>query len=203
MLHASLWRVPPEEAAALLPRGFAGGELFAEPLRLGRSALLVTGWASYAPGGVLAYEEALCAVVLRGVLRPSVCILRIWVDHPASQAGGRALWAIPKEMGRFSGTPDAPEGARLTLGEGGLSADPAMAFAFSPGLQVPGWRHFRLQTVQHSEGRLVKARLQTLGRLTLGRGRWRFDPDGPLGFLAGRTPWISARLDRAAISFGI
>jgi len=172
-------------------------------LRLGRNALLATGWASYAPGGVLAYEEALCAVVLRGVLRPSVCIVRIWVDHPASRAGGRALWAIPKDMGRFSGAPEAPGGASLTLGGSGASADPAVAFAFPPGLRVPGWRHFRLRTVQHSEARRVEARLQTVGQLTLGRARWRFEPNGPLGFLVGRTPWISARLDRAAISFGI
>src|SRR5690606_37307919 len=89
VLYASVWRVPPEKAAALLPRGSAEPEPFAEPLRMGRSALVVTGWASYAPGGVLAYEEALCAVVLRGVARPSVCVVRIWVDHPASQVGGR------------------------------------------------------------------------------------------------------------------
>ena len=59
---------------------------------------------SYEPGSVLTYSELLVA---RPVPDPAgghgrrVSITDIWVDSPASMAGGRELWAIPKGLCDF------------------------------------------------------------------------------------------------------
>lgn len=192
-LYASVWLVPratvPLLAAEAIPATIAG------------RALVVTGWALYAPGGVLAYREALCGVVLRAPRVPAIAITHIWVDHPASIAGGRALWGIPKKAGRFSGTPET--GAEVTDAQG----QPIAALHIVPGRTLPWRQGFSLRTVQRSldagGGAPVIARLRATGRLGLARADWRFDAAGPLGFLHGLRPWLSARLERSVLRFGI
>ena len=55
---------------------------------------------SYEPDSPLTYSELLVArtVPVEGQKGRSVSITDIWVDSPASVAGGRELWAIPKEL---------------------------------------------------------------------------------------------------------
>lgn len=192
-LCASVWAVPratvPPLPAEAIPATVAG------------RALVVTGWAVYAPGGILAYREALCAVVLRGPRFPAVTITHIWVDHPASVAGGRALWSIPKAAGHFSGTPET--GAEVADAQG----RPIATLHVAPGRALPWRQGFSLRTVQSrldaGGGAAVIARLQATGRIRLVRADWRFEPAGPLGFLHGRRPWLSARLERSVLRFGI
>src|SRR3712207_3654263 len=88
--HASVWLVPFADVPAALPHGTT-------PILLNGRALLLTAFAIYMPGSVLAYNEMLCAMAVRAGLRVAATITHIWVDSPASAAGGRALWGIPKD----------------------------------------------------------------------------------------------------------
>ncbi|GAA4296590.1 hypothetical protein GCM10023148_57270 [Actinokineospora soli] len=64
-----------------------------------RRGPVCTAFVDYQPDGVMAYHELLVARPTRhGVTIPS-----IWVDSPASRAGGRDLWAIPKDLADFDG----------------------------------------------------------------------------------------------------
>src|SRR3954454_8778329 len=58
---------------------------------------------SYEPGSPLTYSELLVArlVPVEGQRGRRVSITDIWVDSPASVAGGRELWAIPKGLCDF------------------------------------------------------------------------------------------------------
>ena len=57
---------------------------------------------SYEPGSPLTYSELLVARAVPGPGRGRrVSITDIWVDSPASMAGGRELWAIPKGLCDF------------------------------------------------------------------------------------------------------
>lgn len=165
----------------------------------------MTGWADYGADGILAYREALAAVVLRRPCFPAVAITHIWVDHPVSIAGGRALWSIPKVAGRFSGVPDS--GAEVADAEG----LPIAGFRFAPGPALPWRQRVALHTVQTAldaqadmdAGAPVSARMRARGRLRFGRAAWTFAPDGPLAFLQGRRPWLSACLEGAELDFGV
>ena len=191
-LYASVWRVPSASAPPAPPGAI--------PLVVAGQTLVVTGWAEYAPGGVLAYREALCAVLLRAPRFPAAAITHIWVDHPSSVAGGRALWSIPKVSGRFSGTPEN--------GAAAFDADdrPIAALRFTPGLALP-WRqrlglHIIQQPLMGTDGPQA-TRLNSAGRIRFGHASWRCEPAGPLGFLHGRRPWFSARMERATLRFGV
>ena len=59
----------------------------------------VAAFVSYEPGSPLTYSELLIARVLD---RRQVEITDIWVDSVVSRDGGRALWAIPKELYDFT-----------------------------------------------------------------------------------------------------
>src|SRR5687768_9930059 len=82
----SVWLV---RATALPP-------LPVRPVTVFGRAVVGTAFVDYRPPG-MAYHEVLAAVLVRRGLRFGVSIPRIWVDSPASLAGGRELWGIPKE----------------------------------------------------------------------------------------------------------
>jgi hypothetical protein len=106
--YASLWRVPADELpAGCLPTG-AGPTLL-----LGR-AVVATAWVLYRTGGVLAYDELLAAVRVRVGGRACATVTHIWVDHPASAAGGRALWGIPSGSPRSGSMARAHPGTRTS-----------------------------------------------------------------------------------------
>ena len=57
---------------------------------------------SYTEPSPLTYHELLVARTTKNAAgKGAVTITDIWVDSPASQAGGRALWAIPKQLCDF------------------------------------------------------------------------------------------------------
>ena len=84
-LWLSLFRVG-HDVDALRPRGVYGVALV-----------------SYEEPSPLTYSELLVARVVKDPVR-AVSITDIWVDSPASVAGGRGLWAIPKELADFRRT---------------------------------------------------------------------------------------------------
>ncbi|WP_230529972.1 acetoacetate decarboxylase family protein [Microvirga roseola] len=190
-LYGSFWLVPRSTVEAFLPEGVA-------PLAVSDRALVVTGWAVYRPGSVLRYRELLCGVALRADDGFGLSITHIWVDDPASMAGGRELWGVPKQLARFAPTGSGAFGEEAR-DEGGQIA----RLTFDRTLPVPGQWPLTLQAVQELRGRLKVTRLRIDGRVDLGRAVWRFSETGPLGFLRGHMPILSVRSGSAVIGFGV
>jgi Acetoacetate decarboxylase (ADC) len=190
VLHASVWLVPLADMPASLPQG-------AKPILLNGRALLLTVWAVYMPGGVLAYNEMMCAMAVRTGLRVAATITHIWVDSPSSAAGGQALWGIPKHLGTFKTEAGARFEASVSDRKG-----PVAAFLFTSRLALPGRWRIAGRTAQTLEGRLKLTAFQAAGRVQFGRSAWRFDESGPLRFLRAHRPLLNLRFDRMAISFG-
>lgn len=136
----------------------------------------------------LTYGELLVGRVVKEPVK-GVTITDIWVDSPASVAGGRELWAIPKELCSFTGQ-SAGRGpvrrTRWTASAGGREfaraefsdvsrfapRTPFAASTWQPGIAETGY-----------EDR--SSPLRGSAKALLARGRWEFDPTGPLGWLSG------------------
>jgi hypothetical protein len=91
--------------------------------------------AAYEDGATMTYDELIvfCGVGRRagGASPPGGVVSHIWVDLPASVAGGRQIWNLPKELASFTAhgrplsaflarAPDGQELLRATLRTGGL-----------------------------------------------------------------------------------
>lgn len=139
----------------------------------------------------LTYDEIMSTVLVRHRWRPRVSITHIWVDSPASRDGGRALWAIPKDLAEFERSSHRSYVARDI---GALRLRRVRRLPFSVPL---GFR-----TAQDRDGTLVVAQVKGSARLGIAHGTWSFDPDGPLAFLAGRRPLVSLALRPFALRFG-
>ena len=168
----------------------------------------VAAFVDYREGGVLQYHELLVARLLRDGPFPRIRIVDIWVDSPESLAGGRSLWAIPKEIAHLAleerrvgpvriasvraGLDST--GDRLAVAQGAFTTTPRAALARLP---------FRASTSQvREDGSTVVTSLSGSGRAVPCRARWTFDPDGPLGYLSGRRPLVSAFLRDVRLRFG-
>jgi len=189
-LLVSVFLVP----VADLPPGFANLPM----IRIGRRAVVGAAFAQYVPGGVLAYDELLVAtpVAVRG--RPRLTIPQIWVDSPASLAGGRALWGIPKHLATFESTRTA-DAASVTA----HTAGPVAALSARLGRAIPGSHQLPIPIEQRSAGRRIVSHNKAVGRVTAMRARWTFAPEGALGYLHGRRPLVSFAIRDAAIVFGL
>jgi Acetoacetate decarboxylase (ADC) len=160
--------------------------------------LVGTAFVEYEPGSVLTYAELLRAKPTRHGRGMAVTITDIWVDSAESREGGRALWAIPKEMATFSVQrgPTFLAGARR---DGG-----AIAIAeFVAGRPLPRRLPFRSHTVQRrAGGEAVVAPLTGSARVRRARAAWEFAADGPFADLRGRRPMVSFVLEDFELTFG-
>jgi hypothetical protein len=186
--YVSAWLVP-TSALPALPDGVT-------PISVAGRAVVGTAWVDYLPGGLLPYHELLAAVVVRRGRSVGLSITDIWVDSPASLAGGRALWGIPKDMAEF----DMVHGPRFagtasvdgrTIAEARFRAAPA-----GPRLPVRG------TLVQALHRELAVTPIRADGRVTTARASWRFDPSGPLGWLAPHKPVASMTTTDFRMRFG-
>ena len=175
------------------PGGFA-------PLVLGGHGLVVVGWVDYRGDSVLRYRELLAAVVGRWSGGLTVTVTHMWVDSPASRAGGRELWGYPKELAEFEPAidPSAPSRARDAdtghdLAEGSFRALVTLPRALS----VPGG------TVQPLHGRLVAVRALVRFRPSVGRGSFTAPSASPLAFVNGARKLISVGMRDFDFTFGI
>lgn len=195
-LSLTLWRVPtadlPGRFTAAVPPG-------ARPLAARGHTLVGTAFVRYHAGGVLSYDELLAAVPVRDGLGVAVTIPAIWVDSRASQAGGRRLWGIPKELAEFDRL-ETPDGLAVTAGSDGV---PIASVRFATGRTLPGRWTLRQRYAQHLDGRAHRSRSIGSSRIGLGRASWEFTADGPLGFLHGRSPLRSVEQRDLAITFGV
>ena len=166
---------------------------------IGADAVVGTAFVTYGPGGVLAYDELLAATLTWHRRRPRVTISDIWVDDPASVAGGRQLWGIPKDLADFEHRASTGRvgvrAARDRWTRGGardvrVRTRPAGTVADA---DADGAAPRRGRARQPGPGR---------GRVAPRRTRWLFRDDGPLAFLAGRSPLVSVQLSDLAIVFG-
>ena len=186
-LLVSVFLVPVKE----LPDGFTLPD-GRRPLRIGRRAIVGTAFVQYVPGGALSYDELLVATPSLGSGGLRYTIPQIWVDSAASRAGGRELWAIPKELGVFEHS------------ERAASMEGVAAIEVSPGRTLlPGLRQLALPILQVLDGRRVLSRNRVIGRLQSLRAAWTFEPGGPLGYLAVRKPVLSVAIRDASIIFGM
>ena len=181
-----------------------------EPVDELRSAgLYGAAFVSYEPGSPLTYSELLVA---RLVPAPDgkgsrVSITDIWVDSPASVAGGRELWAIPKGLcdfeleterrGPLSTTEWSASFGRRPIASArvhrrveGDAPDPVQGHApGSPASRTPTAR----TAPPYSRARRRRCRAAGTGTSP---------PDGPLGWLRGARQLASFRQADFRMSFG-
>lgn len=182
-----------DAARVRVPEGF---ELEA---RFGRS-IGVLGFVDYRPPSPLAYRELLwmpgrvrCRAADGSVAR-GWYVAKMLVDHPASLAAGREVWALPKQLASFEDRGETiamrgEDGARIEWRSRAL-----------PG--VP-WRG-SIVTLQRRGGELVRFRGDSSGRLGVARGEVRVrDLDGtwqgldaarPLGPLSAHLSDFRSRM---------
>ncbi len=197
-MHVSLWRVPRRALPATLEQALPAS---AEVVTLRGSALVGTAFVRYEPGSVLSYDELLVATLVRHGRGLRVTIGDIWVDSPASVAGGRALWGIPKRLATFER--EAGNGGTVRFrAEEDEDGRTLAELRVRPGARLPGWRRLPMPTAQRLDGVDTVSRVQSLARVRLARAAWRFPPGSPLAWLEGHRPVTSATLEELAISFG-
>ncbi|WP_205471021.1 acetoacetate decarboxylase family protein [Nocardioides sp. SYSU D00038] len=187
-LWLSLFRVP-QPVDGLRPAGIYGA-----------------AFVSYEEGSPLTYSELLVARPLRtDDAGRRVTITDIWVDSPASVAGGRALWAIPKGLCDF--TLESERTGPYTSTEWGASLErrPIAHARFrdvSRGMLRAPFKGGTWQPPVDGHTRPATATLQGSAKALPCWGRWDFAADGPLGFLHGRRALASFRMADFRMSFG-
>ena len=162
---------------------------------------------SYEEGSPLTYSELLVARPIRtgGRTRP-VSITDIWVDSPASVAGGRELWAIPKDLADF--TLESSYRGPLTTTQWSASRErrPIASARFTDLSKAAPRQRFKASTwqpgIEDTGGEERTAVLEGSARTLPCRGRWEFAADGPLAWLRDARPVASARMAAFRMSFG-
>jgi acetoacetate decarboxylase len=160
----------------------------------------------YEEGSPLTYSELLVGrAVDSGEHGRRVTITDIWVDSPASVAGGRQLWAIPKDLCDF--TFETSHTGPLSRTEWSASTDrrpivsasfrdvsrAALRLPFKGGTWQPG--------IGDTAGEDRTATLQGSAKSLPCRGSWDFDPAGPLGWLHDARRLASFRMAGFRMSF--
>lgn len=159
----------------------------------------------YQPDSPLTYHELLVARAVGTGRSRRVSITDIWVDSPDSRDGGRALWAIPKELSAFThrerhwGPVARADWAATEHGHPIVRARFVDASRVAPRLPFRGgtW-----QPPVDEHARPVTADLRGSSRALPCFASWEFDSNGPLGWLADRRPLLSARMADFTMSFG-
>ncbi len=162
---------------------------------------------SYEPGSPLTYSELLVARPVRSDAHGRrVSITDIWVDSPASVAGGRELWAIPKGLCDF-GLDSVRRGPLTTTDwSASLGRRPIVSASFTDVskamLRVPFKGGTWQPGIEDTGGEERTATLQGSSKALPCRGRWDFATDGPLGWLRGARQLASFRQADFRMSFG-
>ena len=158
----------------------------------------------------LTYGELLVAHVVEtgGSPAKAVSITDIWVDSPASVAGGRELWAIPKDLCGFTHRSDRHTLTTRTTWTAALGDQPIATASFSDMSRLAPRLGFKGATWQQRTapdaraGQEVSARLTGSSKSLPCRSHWSFDPAGPLGWLHGKRSLASFRQADFEMSFG-
>jgi hypothetical protein len=162
---------------------------------------------SYEPGSPLTYSELLVArLVDAGSYGKRVSITDIWVDSPASVAGGRELWAIPKDLCDFELETGHRGPLSSTDWSASLGRSPIASASFTDVSRVAPRIKFKGGTwqpgIEDTDGEERTATLQGSSKALPCRGRWDFAADGPLGWMRGARQVASFRQADFRMSFG-
>lgn len=161
---------------------------------------------SYEEGSPLTYSELLVARPIRSDEHGRrVTITDIWVDSPASVAGGRELWAIPKGLCDFTLDSAYRRPVRTTEWSARIDRQPVASARFTDVSRLAPRLPFKGGTWQPElpEGGGEKTSiLQGSSKAAPCRGSWEFDPSGPLGWLRGARQLASFRQAAFRMSFG-
>ena len=160
---------------------------------------------NYEPGSPLTYSELLVARPVTSGHGRRVNITDIWVDSPASMAGGRELWAIPKDLCDFALDTSHTGPLARTEWSATLERRPIARATFTdvsraaPRLPFTGttW-----QPALDAGGEERSAVLKGSSKTAPCRGSWEFDAAGPLSWLRGQRPLASFRMADFRMSFG-
>jgi acetoacetate decarboxylase len=168
------------------------------------AGLYAAAFVDYRPGGVLSYHELLVARLLGVGRGPRVRVTDIWVDSEESMAGGRTLWALPKQLADLP-LQDTSLGAAARTSFSGVAEGRVLAaatFTALPGAAVVRLP-FGLTTSQvRDDGSTLVTSAAGSGRPVPCHGSWRFPADGPLAFLHRRRPVLSVALRDVRLRFG-
>ncbi|WP_051551288.1 acetoacetate decarboxylase family protein [Nocardioides sp. URHA0020] len=162
---------------------------------------------SYEPGSPLTYSELLVArLVPTEHHGRCVSITDIWVDSPASVAGGRELWAIPKGLCDFQLDTSHRGPLSSTTWSASLGRRPIATASFTDVTRAIPRVPFTGTTwqpgIDDTDGEERTAVLRGSAKAFPARGRWDFAPDGPLGWMRGARQLASFRQADFRMSFG-
>ena len=153
------------------------------------------GFVDYEPGGQLSYSELLVARRLSGT-RNAVEVTDIWVDSVESCEGGRALWAIPKELCDF--TRESTRTGPLSRAEwsASVSGRPIAEAYFTDVSRLAPRMPFSGRTRQPAVdgGPPRSGSFKGTAKALPCRGRWDFAPDSPLAWLRHQRQLASLRI---------
>lgn len=147
--------------------------------------------ASYGDGSTLKYNELIvfCAVVRRG-WRIGGWVSHIYVDDPASVAGGREIWGLPKESAEF----DLSEESVVTQGESVL----LRLISRAGHVKLPVL--FRLRAWSIRGNMLTSFVVRGRGRTALGFAGWEVPADNPLSKLISSGAGFCVRLTKLRLT---
>ena len=191
------------------------GQLWLSLFRLGEpvddlrpAGVYGAAFVSYEPGSPLTYSELLVArpVPVPGQKGRRVSITDIWVDSPASVAGGRELWAIPKGLCDFELESERRGPVTTTDWSATFGRRPIASATFTDVSKAMVRLPFKGSTwqpgIEDTDGEERGAVLQGSSKALPCRGRWDFAADGPLGWLRPARQLASFRMADFRMSFG-
>ena len=190
------------------------GQLWLSLFRLGsdvdelrRAGTYGAAFVSYETGSPLTYSELLVArLVPTEEHGRCVSITDIWVDSPASVAGGRELWAIPKGLCDFELDTSHRGPLSSTDWSASLGRSPIASASFTDVSRAMVRIPFKGTTwqpgIDDTDGEDRTAVLQGSSKALPCRGRWDFAADGPLGWMRNARQLASFRQADFRMSFG-
>jgi acetoacetate decarboxylase len=155
----------------------------------------------------LTYGELLVARPVKSPVK-AVTISDIWVDSPASVAGGRELWAIPKDLCNFTWRDHGGRVARTEVaadidGQPVCSASFADVSSLAPRVPFKGatWQPELAEGIGAGRGEKT-ASLTGSSKALPARATWSFNREGALGWLADARQVASVRMSDFRMNFG-
>ncbi len=152
-------------------------------------AVVTAAFFRYREPSPLQYGEVMATVLVRRAARLRIFIPQIWVDSEASRDGGRALWAIPKEIARFEGDPQDT-----------MTADGLASLTVLRSRRVASGVPASFHVVQRRASRGVVTPVTGTVDVSLARASWGFT--GALTWLSGRRPLATFQVSRFRLTFG-
>ncbi|KAA1420864.1 hypothetical protein F0U44_00485 [Nocardioides humilatus] len=170
------------------------GSMWMSVFRLGQDAsprhpagIYGVALVDYVDPSPLTYGELLVARTTRTYEgKRAVTITDIWVDSPASMAGGRELWAIPKELCDFDMESSFRGPVTTTDWSATIERRPIAEASFTDvsrlAPRAPS-KGLVMQPPIDDHTQPVTTAMSGSARALPCRGHWSFNADGPLAFL--------------------